>query len=104
MLDSDRDSLDNIREMIEGTDPYIADSDGDGVLDGEEVAIGSDPLDEYERTQEELCHNCAQIELTGTNNLLSIWHYMLGPAPAYPVPLPEFVLSNGLGKAGPWQR
>ena len=67
LLDSDGDSLDNIREMIEGTDPYIADSDGDGVLDGEEVAQGSDPLDQYERappSQE------ADICLTGLNNLL----------------------------------
>ena len=28
LLDSDNDTLDNLREMIEGTDPYIADSDG----------------------------------------------------------------------------
>ena len=75
MLDSDGDSLDNIREMIEGTDPYIADSDGDGVLDGEEVAIGIDPLDESERAQEaEIRQNFAEIRLTGTSNLLSIWH------------------------------
>ena len=75
LLDSDRDSLDNIREMIEGTDPYIADSDGDGVLDGEEVAIGSDPLDKTERVQEaEIRQNFAEIRLTGTSNLLSIWH------------------------------
>ena len=75
MLDSDGDSLDNIREMIEGTDPYIADTDGDGTLDGEEVAIGSDPLDKTERVQEaEIRWNFAEIRLTGTSNLLSIWH------------------------------
>jgi len=28
-----------------GTDPLVADSDGDGVLDGEELAAGGDPLD-----------------------------------------------------------
>ena len=69
MLDSDGDSLDNIREMIEGTDPYIADSDGDGVLDGEEVAIGSDPLDVYERAAPPPSQE-ADIRLTGSNNLL----------------------------------
>ena len=33
-LDSDEDALDDLREMIEGTDPYDADTDGDGVSDG----------------------------------------------------------------------
>ena len=31
-LDSDGDSLNDLQEMIQGTDPYIADSDGDGIL------------------------------------------------------------------------
>ncbi|MCB9664017.1 MAG: hypothetical protein H6732_07875 [Alphaproteobacteria bacterium] len=34
--------LDELRTW--GTDPYLADTDGDGFLDGEEVAAGTDPL------------------------------------------------------------
>jgi hypothetical protein len=30
---------------VYGTDPFIADTDGDGVSDGEEIAEGTDPLD-----------------------------------------------------------
>ena len=64
MLDSDEDSLDNLREMIEGTDPYIADSDGDGVQDGAEVEMGSDPLDEDDDTAPPASQE-AEIQLTG---------------------------------------
>jgi hypothetical protein len=44
-LDSDNDGLSNSDELyIYGTDPYNADSDGDGRGDGEEVLSGTDPL------------------------------------------------------------
>ena len=66
MLDSDNDTLDNLREMIEGTDPYIDDSDGDGVLDGPEVEMGSDPLDEDDNTAPPPSQE-AEIQLTGLN-------------------------------------
>ena len=43
--DCDEDGLTNDEEEIEGTDPLIADTDGDGITDGEEVNdLFSDPL------------------------------------------------------------
>ena len=65
-MDSDGDSLDNLREMIQGTDPYIADSDGDGVPDGTEVEMGSDPLDEDDNASPPPAQQ-AEIQLTGRN-------------------------------------
>ncbi len=44
-LDSDGDGLSDDEERALGTDPFVADTDLDGVLDGDEVAAGSDPLD-----------------------------------------------------------
>ena len=43
--DCDADTLtDYVEAMVEGTDPLNADTDRDGVLDGEELAQGSSPL------------------------------------------------------------
>jgi hypothetical protein len=45
LADTDEDGLTDGQEVHEiGTDPLRSDSDGDGVLDGDEVAQGSDPL------------------------------------------------------------
>jgi hypothetical protein len=44
-VDSDGDGLLDVDELAFGTDPGIADSDGDGWLDGDEVSIGTNPLD-----------------------------------------------------------
>jgi YD repeat-containing protein len=43
--DSDNDGLSNGYELLLGTDPFNPDTDGDGFSDGVEVANGSDPLD-----------------------------------------------------------
>jgi len=43
--DSDNDGLLDEVEIVLGTDPYVADSDGDWVDDGDEVSAGSNPLD-----------------------------------------------------------
>ena len=46
LADTDEDGLTDGQEVLEiGTLPLTADSDGDGVLDGDEVAQGTDPLD-----------------------------------------------------------
>jgi len=45
LADTDEDGLTDGEEIAEiGTSPLIADTDSDGVLDGDEVAQGSDPL------------------------------------------------------------
>ena len=44
--DADKDGLSDADETgVYGTDPLVADTDGDGVLDGNEVRHGLDPLD-----------------------------------------------------------
>lgn len=43
--DSDHDGLPDREEIVYGTDPFKSDTDGDGYLDGIEVATGHNPLD-----------------------------------------------------------
>jgi hypothetical protein len=43
--DSDGDGLVNADELALGTDPFSTDTDGDGLADGAEQAAGTDPLD-----------------------------------------------------------
>lgn len=44
-IDSDKDGLDDVREREIGTDPFNPDTDGDGLIDGDEVIIWkTDPL------------------------------------------------------------
>ncbi|GAA5483201.1 hypothetical protein [Haloferula sargassicola] len=44
-VSSDGDSLTNLEEFQAGTNPTLADTDGDGVDDDAEIAQGTDPLD-----------------------------------------------------------
>ncbi|MFC7195459.1 hypothetical protein ACFQL4_13785 [Halosimplex aquaticum] len=45
--DADDDGLTAAAERDNGTHPFAADTDGDGVDDGPELRIGSDPTDPY---------------------------------------------------------
>ncbi|MDI6858851.1 MAG: LamG domain-containing protein, partial [Dehalococcoidia bacterium] len=54
--DDDNDWLSDINEATAGTSPLVADTDGDRVLDGAEVILGSDPLDPASKP------SCAGIE------------------------------------------
>ncbi|KRP32469.1 MAG: hypothetical protein ABS33_06455, partial [Verrucomicrobia subdivision 6 bacterium BACL9 MAG-120924-bin69] len=45
VLDSDGDGLNDGQEIVLGTNPNLADTDGDGVPDGQETALGSSPTD-----------------------------------------------------------
>ena len=57
VVDSDGDSLeDGLECVFYGTDPYNADTDGDGLLDCEEVSNGWDPLDPHSP-----CNACGGI-------------------------------------------
>ncbi len=44
LADSDGDGLADVDEIAGGTDPFDADTDGDGLSDGDEVMLGTDPL------------------------------------------------------------
>ena len=44
-LDDDGDGLTNGEEEALGTDPYVRDTDGDGTDDGDEVLANTDPTD-----------------------------------------------------------
>lgn len=41
--DPDNDTLTNLEEYLHGTDPWLADTDGDGFDDADEIAAGSHP-------------------------------------------------------------
>ncbi len=64
--DSDGDGLVNSDEIAIGTDPDNPDTDGDGLTDGEEVELGTDPL--QADTDEDGIDDGAEIEL-GTDPL-----------------------------------
>ena len=98
-LDSDGDSLDNLREMIEGTDPFIADSDGDGVPDGTEVEAGSDPLDSDDRNPPPP-EQQAEIQLTGYKNTYTLCYNVMY---TYPFQLGIIVAATLKGGSCMWE-
>jgi hypothetical protein len=94
--DSDSDGLSDGQEALLGTDPLNPDSDGDGFSDGVEVANGSDPLNPS-------CTplNCRVTgsEVAGVTFSLSNFEGAVGPKPEA-VSL-TFSLSNFEGAVGP---
>lgn len=67
--DWDNDGLNNREESFWGTDPNKSDTDGDGYLDGEEVASTHDPLisapDDFLPTKNNLTMKMSQLTLAG---------------------------------------
>lgn len=67
--DWDNDGLTNREESYWGTDPNNSDTDGDGYLDGEEVASGHDPLipapDDLLPSDDNLTMKMSQLALAG---------------------------------------
>ena len=63
ILDSDNDYLQNLREYQMGLDPQVADSDGDGLPDGVEVDIASDPLQLNSVKVARVCSNACDYTL-----------------------------------------
>ena len=56
-VDSDHDGYTNIEEFeVFGTDPWLDDSDGDGMTDPEEIGIGTDPTNVYSLRQTIFIH------------------------------------------------
>jgi hypothetical protein len=92
--DYDVDALDNSGEYSHGTCPTNPDSDGDGVQDGMEVAVGSDPLNgssfpadisgaiDYPGTQMGLFW---VVAVTSSNSWSANWRQILSSAGAYSV-------------------
>ena len=67
IFDDDSDGLTNGEESIIGTDPNDPDTDGDGILDGAEVDNGSDPLDPCDPNLTEACNpDAVDIEVVKT--------------------------------------
>ncbi len=65
IVDSDGDGLTDGQEAELGTDPFNPDTDGDGINDGDEVANGTDPLDACDPNLTPAC-NPADIDLAIT--------------------------------------
>lgn len=72
--DIDKDGLENWEEDIYNTDPNNPDSDGDGYLDGEEVASGFDPL---KAEGDKLSTNTVQQSRPEPGNLTQTLGYIL---------------------------
>lgn len=62
IVDTDNDGLTDGEEAILGTDPNDSDSDDDTILDGDEVTNGSDPLDPCDPNLSPAC-NPADIDI-----------------------------------------
>ncbi len=69
IVDSDGDGLTDGQEAELGTDPFNPDTDGDGFNDGDEVANGTDPLDSCDPNLTPACNPAnIDLEITKTAN------------------------------------
>ncbi|CAN5399933.1 hypothetical protein BH23VER1_BH23VER1_12900 [soil metagenome] len=69
-IDIEPDGLTNLEEFLAGTDPNVADSDGDGLTDGDEIHIhGTDPTNPD--TDGDGLTDFAELTIHGTDPLLA---------------------------------
>ncbi len=53
-LDTDGDDISDYDEMYYyNTNPYLSDTDGDGIPDGKEIALGMNPLERNQKTNKD---------------------------------------------------
>lgn len=72
-LDSDLDGLNNYEEfMIYGTDPKVTDSDSDGIADGLEVQIGTNPAISEQITKEAILNNANEFGYYNEQGIIDV--------------------------------
>lgn len=104
-VDSDQDGLSNLREREAGTEPRLADTDGDTLPDGLEVAQGTDPL-VPERTVEgespQLNGNCVVSALNRSTRVQAngVWVLPNVPANTGRVRVRATCVENGVTRSG----
>jgi len=76
--DLDHDGLTGWEENIHGTDPENSDTDGDGYLDGEEVAAGYDPTKPAPNDKLNIDSTNSQLSRPEPGNLTQLLGYILG--------------------------
>ena len=93
-MDSDGDGLSDAQEVAVGSDPFNPDTDGDGFSDAAEVMAGSDPADPA-------CTplNCGHGQTTSVSFSASNFAGAVGPRPE--VISLSFSLANARGASGP---
>lgn len=98
--DPDKDDLTNVEEYMFGTNPELADSDGDGWIDSIEIHDGTDPLNPASRPQQSLLSQPpALVELpspdaAGTSGSALL---LAGPPLALDVPSADASGAAGVG-------
>ncbi|MDZ8120073.1 LamG-like jellyroll fold domain-containing protein [Pontiella agarivorans] len=81
-LDSDGDGLSNYREFVVlGTDPFGTDSDGDGIPDEDEIAIGTNPSVSDKQINDALLNHGTRFGLYTEQEILdlNLSHLMITP-------------------------
>jgi len=74
IVDSDQDGLsDSAETQVYQTDPHKADTDGDGVPDGQEIVEGTNPLDPQDSTLRSL--EIREVATANTVEKRLLWVY-----------------------------
>jgi hypothetical protein len=71
--DPDHDGSTNLEEYNDGTDPWMTDTDGDGIGDGTERDMGTDPLDPEDTPDIELRTSMLRVTDVTTRAFSVVW-------------------------------